>query len=412
MNRLALLFALVLPAAVFADDSQLDERLNPEIEAAEAVKVDYKAYPNVKIGNNKVSLNGDDWSALGAKYRAALAGDSLFSVVYLGDSHIQADFGGAVLRSRLSSSRPAGRGIIIPFKLAGTNQPNDYKITMHSAYTASKLMKTPWSTEMPFTGIGLKPSDRSFTLGITAPAATSKLRFHTRGGVAEPVTIRSGGENVPFELFTDGDGLSCALIDRPLSEFDITFKGDGDAVFGGIELLADSVGVLVHSIGNNGATFSDYSLPDRFGSELAALHPDLVVVALGTNEAFGRITVEELQNNIDNLVRSIRSHSPETKILLVGPAECYRRTYRRTRRGRRRRGGQVVNAKVATIARGIRQFAESENIPYYNHFAVAGNAASQRGARILGADGVHYTANGYRLWGNLLADALLDAMKQ
>ncbi|MBP3537890.1 MAG: hypothetical protein J6J93_10200, partial [Muribaculaceae bacterium] len=97
------------------------------------------------------------------------------------------------------------------------------------------------------------------------------------------------------------------------------------------------------------------------------------------------------------------------KILLVGPADCYKKI-RRRRRGRRRTV-QVVNTKAAEIARTMRLFAEEKGIPYYNQYAVAGSAASQRKAHLLGSDGVHYTAAGYRLWGNLLSDAILDGMK-
>lgn len=412
MNKATLILslALSLPCIAMADDSQLDERLNPQIEAAAAVEVDYSAYPSVRIAKNKVNLNGDDWSALARKYRAALDGDSLFSIVYLGDSHVQADFGGSVFRARMQQGRPAGRGMVIPFKLAGTNQPNDYKISTASPFTASKLMRTPWSTEMPFTGIGIKPADDTFELRLSADAPFSTLRLHTRGGGLDVKSVEACGVPAEVDVWPDADGLLRVALAEPAAEVQLALATDGDAVLGGIELLTDSVGVLSHSIGNNGATFSDYSLIDRFGSELARLHPDLVVVALGTNEAFGRLTPDGLRSNIDNLMHSIRRYSPATKVLLVGPAECYRRTYRGKRR--RRRSAQVVNAKAATMARSIRLYAEEHSIPYYNHFAVAGNAASQRRAHLLGADGVHYTVAGYRLWGNLLADAVLKAMEE
>ena len=98
-------------------------------------------------------------------------------------------------------------------------------------------------------------------------------------------------------------------------------------------------------------------LPTGLAADLSALSPDLVIIALGTNEAFGRISVETLQNNIDVLLSTIRAHSPEAKILLVGPTECYRKVYRR-RKGRRRTSSTVVNTKTADIAR-----ASSGNMP-------------------------------------------------
>lgn len=414
MNRIFATLAVCVGMNAFAasDESQAEMRLNPEIETSvfSETDIDYSLYPFLKLRNNHISLNGDNWGELGDKYRRALSGDSLFTVVYLGDSHIQADFGGAVLRRRLAGSTSAGRGITIPFKLAGTNQPGDYTVAMNSEYMASTLMRMPWSTEMPFTGVGVKPMTRTHTLRVGADKPTSSLRLHTRGTAPRPSAVKADGLPVEFASTIDNDGLTRILLPAAASQIELELESDNSTVYGGIELLSDSVGVLTHSIGNNGATFSAYGMIDRFGSELSRLHPDLVIIALGTNEAFGRLSVETLTNNISTLVESVRLHCPGSKILLVGPTECYRRTYRRTRRGRRRRAGQTVNTATATVARTVRLHAEENGIAYYNHYAVAGNAANMRSAKVLGNDGVHFTAAGYRLWGNLLADAILEKL--
>ena len=390
-------------------DDQLGERLNPVIEAGEDTAVDYSAYPSVRLRHNIVNLNNDDWSALGRKYRSALAGDSLFTVVYLGDSHVQADFGGSVLRRRLSQNRPAGRGLLIPFRLAGTNEPLDYTFKLQSPYTSSKLMRSPWSTEMPFTGIALKPDERDFTLSISSSMPADRLRFHTLGSCVSVRQVLADGVEQQFGTYMDSDGLLCMSLPTLSNSFEISLSGDGDTVFGGVELRSDSVGVVFHSIGNNGATFSDYGSIGHFGAELSALQPDLVVVALGTNEAFGRKSTDDLRTNMDALLKNIARYNPGAKILLVGPADCYKKI--RRRRHGRRRTVLVVNTKAAEIARTMRLFAEEKGIPYYNQYAVAGSAASQRKAHLLGSDGVHYTVAGYRLWGNLLSDAILDGMK-
>ncbi len=410
------LFVALTSAAQEAEltDNQADLRLNPEIEeVAASDDIDYSAYPFIRLHHNKIALNGDDWSQLADKFAAASRGEGKFTVVYLGDSHIQADFGGSVLRDRLTKvSRIAGRGLIIPYKLAGTNQPNDYSIGMTSAYTSSKLMRTPWATEMPFTGIGLQPQTHDFTLSLKSPTPTKKLRFHSRGSNAVAKTVRADGKPVDFSCSVDDKGLTVIDIDTPASNFDIGFSSDKTTVFGGIELISDSTGTVVHSIGNNGATFSAYATTDKFGSGLATLSPDLVIIALGTNEAFGRTSAETIQNDVDVLLSAIRSHSPEAKILLVGPTECYKKVYRRRRKGRRRSAYSVVNTKTADMARAIREYAEGEGIPYYNHYAVAGSAAKMKSARVLSRDGVHFTATGYRLWGNLLSDALLKQLQK
>lgn len=363
-------------------------------------------------------MHGDNWADLSKKFSAAVRGDSLFTVVYLGDSHVQADFGGSVLRERLiAASRPAGRGIILPFKLASTNQPLDYHFGIKSEYVSSKLMKMPWSAPMCFTGAVCQPMTRNFKFNFSSKHAFSKLRLHTRGTIPEIKGVSSENMNIAFSAYKDSLGLLCLDLENAVDNVDISFSSDRTTVFGGVELLVDTVGTVVHSIGNNGATFSAYGTIEHFGSELSTLSPDLIIIALGTNEAFGKVSVDAFTMQIDNLVKSVKMHSPKSKILLVGPTECYRKTYRYVRRnGKRRRvSSTVVNTKAATIAKAIRLYGEAEGIPYYNHYALAGGAgaaAKMKSAKVLSSDGVHFTAAGYRLWGNLLADAVLSELLQ
>lgn len=398
MNKFLRILPLVLLpfACARADESQLEERVNPTITVNPVEPVDYSQYKCLKLKNNAINLNGDDWSGLAEQFKAA-GTDSLFSVVYLGDSHIQADFGGSILRRRLAeASHFAGRGLIIPFKLAGTNQPVDYSMELSGEYRSARLLKAPWAVDMPFTGIGIAPIDSVFTLSLHSDYPASSLRLHHRGPAPEIC-----GVSTEYSL----NGNTIALGGHA-SDLKLNFRADSTTVFSGIDLRSDSYGTLLHSIGNNGATFGDYLGVDGFASELSALDPHLIIIALGTNEAFNRITPEEVVDNARNLIANIRAKMPSAKILLVGPAQCYKRYYRR---GRAR--GLTINTRAATMAKAIRTFAEESGIPYYNMYAVAGNASTQKNEGLLGRDGVHYTAKGYRVMGNLLADALLEKLK-
>ncbi|MCM1067619.1 MAG: GDSL-type esterase/lipase family protein [Muribaculaceae bacterium] len=396
MNRSVLTALLMLGASMLParaeDEAQTELRLNPDIECgAQHGRVDVSAYPFIKSDRNKIELNGSDWSVLAAKFEAAARGDSLFTVVYLGDSHVQADFGGAVLRSKLcSASRSAGRGLIVPFKLAGTNEPRDYTFRTTEPYQSSKLLKMPWATDMLFTGISIEPAAPEADFSITCTEPFTQLR-----------TITSAG------------GCSVAL-DSAVCSYTLHLDDARRHTLGGVVLSRDSVGTFVHSIGNNGATYSSYSLVEGFGDGLSTLSPDLIVIALGTNEAFGRSSSESIEADISSLTSTIRRHCPQAKLLLVTPAECYRSSYRRvrTKSGRRRRvRSTVVNGKVASVASTVKAFAAAHGIALYDHYGVAGGtgaAAAMKKAGVLGKDGVHYTVAGYELWGALLAEAILE----
>lgn len=411
MNRFLIISLLIAQAIVARadDEAQTELRLNPEIEQSlvNESNINYNKYTFLRLKHNHISLNGDDWSSLGAKYAAALAGDTIFNVVYLGDSHVQADFGGAVLRQRLAHGHSAGRGIAIPFKLAGTNQPNDYSIGLSEDFTSSKLMRMPWCTDITFTGIGIHPTSNKHTLRMDTPEAATRVRFHTKGTCPDVISVNANGLDVEFTSTIDNDSLTTITIEHPATHFEITLTADKSTVYGAVEFMTSLKGIMTHSIGNNGATFSSYTMVDRFGAGLSTLHPDLVIIALGTNEAFGRTSTETISADVENLVRIINNNCPEAKVLLVGPTECYKRVYRR-RKKRRRTATKVVNTRTADMARAIRLTAENLGVPYLNQYALAGRASEMSSAKILGKDGVHFTATGYRLWGNLLADAILE----
>lgn len=413
MNKTALISALIALSAFFPakadDEAQTELRLNPQIEESRTLA--RQNYPFLNLEANKISMNGDDWSDLRRQFAAARDSGELFSIVYLGDSHVQADFGGAVLRSRLAKeASSAGRGLIIPFKLAGTNQPADYTIRLTSPYLSSKLLKMPWSVEMPFTGIGVQPQTSRALFEIAADEPFGLVRLHLRGELPQVASARDLELNrsIDFE-YTD----STIILSRPTHRLGIEFEQTDKTVFGGFELLNGNGGILTHSIGNNGATYSSYASIDRFGSQIVSLGADLVVIALGTNEAFGSISEETLENDIDNLIDAIRRHKPDVKFLLVSPVECFRRTYRR-RKGRRRVVGTAVNTKVARMRGVIMRYARENGIPFYDTYSVAGGAgaaAKMKSAKVLGSDGVHFTAGGYRLWGALLADAIIEELE-
>lgn len=409
--------AVALLSAAQTDDEQTELRLAPEIELNLPETVNPEKYPFLDMSANRIELNGADWSRLAAKFDGARQADSLFSIVYLGDSHVQADFGGDVLRQRLTAlSRNAGRGITIPFRLASTNQPVDYTIRTEAGVKASKLLKQPWATDMPFTGIGIRPLARNHNFTITCKRLFSRVNIYYKGAGPEVTAVSEAGVKLPYEVSEAAPGELSVRLDRSVESLSLGLRSDNlRTTYAGFELLSDTVGTVVHSIGNNGATYGSYNRVEDMGCGLARLHPDLVVIALGTNEAFGRVEADGIRTEIDALVSDIRRANPGAQLLLVGPAECYRKVYRYVRRnGKRRRvSSTVVNAKVRAVRDIIRTYAADKGIPYYDHYGVAGGAgaaAKMKAAGILGRDGIHYTATGYRLWGSLLADAVIAAL--
>lgn len=387
------------------------ERIDPTLEVTDNNAVDYSEYRFLKPDLNHIEMHGADWSGPAERFAAAAEGDSLFTIVYLGDSHIQADFGGSVVRARIADAAgSAGRGLIIPFRMAGTNQPNDYTITGTGSTLTSRLLKQPWVTDMPFTGIGVQPVGGSTALHITAEEPFDRVKVLYRGPQPRVTAVygASVADGMDFEHFSPSE----VFIAEPRSDIHLRLDAPSGTVLSGFVLSKADAGTFVHSIGNNGATYGTYNQVTDFGTELAGLEPDLIVVALGTNEAFGTFDEETMRAEVELLVDKIRCASPRAALLLVTPTECYRKRYK-WRRGRRRAVGQTVNTKVVRARNVIADFARDHGIPLYDTYAIVGGtgaASKMKSSRVLGADGVHFTSQGYRLQGSLLADALLEVL--
>src|SRR5690606_14596933 len=66
-------------------------------------------------------------------------------------------------------------------------------------------------------------------------------------------------------------------------------KPEKEYSLSGVVLEKDEPGILYHSIGVNGAKCSDYNKYPLFFEQLPALHPDMIVISLGTNESFDKM---------------------------------------------------------------------------------------------------------------------------
>lgn len=396
-------------------DDQADMRQNPVIES-ELIELPFSGHvPSfIRRSKNAIKYNGEDFSTL---YNKLASPGSRIDILHIGDSHVQAEFSTQVTRDMLQFVYgDAGRGLVAPLKLASTNPPSDYKVESTSSWTATRAIKSGSDADMGFNGLALRLS-----------GATGNLTFVTRDdedtfdpfaeitlfgkGKIDVVSVTDQeGNSIPYESVSEKNCVRITL-GRSVNAATVRFSATGGYVYYGSYLSGLRPGLTYSVIGNNGATFSTYNSIGSFSSGISCLAPDLVIVALGTNEAFGRLDRAALRSSLQSMANNIRRGSPKVPIILVTPMECQRRSYVR-RKGRRRRAASYsVNANVAAYRNEILDFGRKHNIAVYDLYDVAGGeGASSRwlDAGLMGKDRVHLTASGYRLQGMLLYEALMN----
>lgn len=342
------------------------------------------------------------------------------SVIHLGDSHVQAGhFTVPIRKSFTQRWGDGGIGWVAPFRLLGTNPPIHTNVRASTAGTSGiKITEKDYDRESP-TGIVLQ----------TKESGDITYTFQCGGGQTfDRIVIYRQRETETFTL--SGDSLrtlaqdtltrkpivtDTLLVGHYVSSAEVT--APASAVWYGASLERSSGGVLVHTIGYNGATYYTYG-KGSFASSVAILRPRLIILSLGTNESVSRsFSRNGFGAEVARMVQSLRASNPDCAIVLTSPLANYQRirTAHKRRRGKRRRRRTVyrttyrANTNCQLVADELQQQARELGCGYidlFAHFGGAAGAGQLLSDGILSGDRVHLTAAGYNKVGEAIATAL------
>jgi lysophospholipase L1-like esterase len=173
----------------------------------------------------------------------------------------------------------------------------------------------------------------------------------------------------------------------------------------GILLDNRQAGFSYHSIGVNGASVPDYLRCRHFVRDLRLLHPDVVIFGIGINDAVPtNFDTAAFRRNYLQLIDSVRAVNPECAFIFVTNNDSFRRL---------RRNRYEVNRNGFLAREVFYRLARDVDGAVWDQFAIMGGLRSMdrwRQAKLAQTDRVHFTPAGYRLVGNLLADALLQQL--
>lgn len=346
---------------------------------------------------NHIVLNGDNWDDIIAYLNNPRRHNYKFTIVHIGDSHIQPGIVSDEVRRTLQERfGNGGRGLISPLALAGTNEPNDYLLKSSSSISASsRLLSSSKPAGMGMTGVAVKFSGASTNLNIKAKQPGDDFyRITIYHSIGSPFTVEQNGATVKGRQRSNY--ATDYVLDTSTDTANLRLTGGGSLF--GVRLLNSNRGVVVDCIGNNGATYRSYLNIDNFALQISDLEPQLVIISLGTNEAYG--SFGNIMSNIDQMLNDIRRVCPRVKFLLTTPMETQKRGSR----------GYHIQSNVAEVRDLILAYGKNHHVPVWDFYRVAGGAgASNRWLRAhyMKTDHLHLGNDGYHLQGSLLAEALL-----
>lgn len=348
-------------------------------------------------------------------YEQRVHGGQKINIVHIGDSHILGNYLTHEVRRRLQNAfGDAGRGLVFPYKLAGSNGPRDYLIETDALWYGSNCQRNlDVATPFGLSGFMLENNSSSGKLSLRLrDTSTAETRLFTKVTVLHrqedgplDISVQDDLSNQKALLFQQDAFFRSYYFDRPVSQANLQFSRPANGQTGGrialdgILLETEMAGVVYHSIGVNGAKFSDFVRARYFARQLADLNPDLIILSFGTNEAQGKLTDNFVYQQMGELVGQIKKYAPNACILFTTPADSYLK-------------GRGFNPYMGPICADIQRFARENRYALWNLFQLGGgehSAQSWKSAGLMASDSVHYSKSGYVVQGKLFYQAFIRA---
>jgi len=339
-------------------------------------------------------------------------------IVHIGDSHLQADHYPGVLRTNLQKQfGNAGRGLVAPFKVGRTNEPSNYKSSSNTKWQARRIVNEKDSLPIGISGLSIKNDDAKSSLMLTTfnkdglDYSFNKITlFHQKG--------------LQHYSFNVCDSLSCfqAAIDAhkdTLTEFTtikvkpancVIFNIDNqDTLFAktaliyGLLLENEQPGILYNNIGINGAEYRHYNKNFKLQSQMALLNPDLIIISLGTNEAYApKYNSTDFYKQVDSLIANLKVMNPDATFIITTPGDS-------------NKGRKYKNPNNLKAANTLIDYCKQHGLAYWNWFNIMGGTGVINKWALKGLtskDKLHLSRKGYEIQGALLHAAILKAYQE
>lgn len=393
--------------------------LIPSVLFGQTVRKDIPELDFANFDRNQIVFYGDSsaFEKAFAKMDAALlTGSGDFTIMYIGGSHVQGGTLTRQLRNDLLAlgAKDGGRGMVFPFTAAKTNTPSSYRSRYEGEWETTKNTTRDLPRRLGLTGMAVSTQDSIASVRIVLKArnaAVDEPEF-----LFDKVDIlgySSDGERFPMVITNSGDTLlgvrneeaSCWSYQLPEAQDSVKVVvggSDGTLTLTGIYLDNPNPGISVTGIGVNGAAVPSYLRCVDFERDLKMVNPDLVIFAIGVNDASGKnFSQDEFISRYKVLVSKVRAVNPDCAFIFVSNNDTYKRVRRRV---------YAVNRNGLEAREAFFRLTCDCGGGFWDMFDIMGGLESMKkweAAGLAKRDKIHFTDEGYVILGDLLYNALM-----
>lgn len=350
-----------------------------------------------------------------SKLDSIIRGDTCsMNILHLGGSHVEAGVLTYEIRKQLDSASSNIRSSFcaaFPYTSARMNTPVYYKTHYKGTWTADKSVKSVQNHRLGLMGLAVTAKDTSsFVSIVTIPRApfrgdsamfVNKVKIlGTAKGDFRPV-IMHGADTV----FAVSDSLGYDFtLPEPSDSILIRLAGtNGEFTISGAFLYDTTSNFSISGAGINGASLVAYSRCADLQRDLSLIKPDLVICAIGINDAIAtNFSPDVFKARYSVLIGQIKAANPDCSIIFMSNNDSCRRI---------RRKGYVTNQNGPVVEKAFAELAKEYDAGYWDLFKIMGGLGSMRkweSAGLCKRDKVHFTDAGYKLIGDMFSKAFLD----
>lgn len=339
-------------------------------------------------------------------------GQGQINIVHIGGSHVQADILTNQLRMRFQSFQGgmnAGRGFVFPYRIAKTNSPSGYYFITNGNWEACRNVDKYKFCKLGMAGISAITHDSLSSLTLVMRKENimnyefNRLKiFYEADSLS--FTLRIDSNLVASKIYYPASNYVeynlTQFVDSLLIEFVKTDSSQNHFTLYGMVAESNESGIEYHGLGINGASTTSFLQCSEFENQLKVIKPQLVIMGLGINDAYGKeFSQEAFEANYTELIRRIRTASPDAAILLITNNDSY--LFKRK-----------VNKNGLKVQESMMKIAKENQAQVWDMFEIMGGLNSivqWQKTGLAQKDKVHLTRIGYTLMGDLFFDAIIKS---
>jgi len=406
---MAMLLIIIPTAAQLSNNNSIINLQSNEIQESLKLKNALKKLHNVYLNNQFQNLKNP------------IKGDTLFTIMHIGDSHVQGDYFSGEIRMQLQSIfGNAGRGILFPYALAKSFGPKGVDVKQTGIWAGLKTLSGSLAepigisgycatTTSPYSKIQVSLTEKfreENSLGVFSIPEFQKIKvWHSTDNKSYKPQLDSEWLLIDSFSHSDGWGFSTYESNNALQSFNLNLSKTDDVqnhfAFYGFEILpVHQKGIVYHHLGVVGAQFLHLiNKAPHTVEQIGKIKPDILIFSFGTNEAYnGKLDTAVYTPAIMNFIDEIMRVSNNTAIIFTTAPDT--------------RSNNRIPPLQVKVNNQLRNISMDKNLTLYDLNEAMGGWGSLYAwyqNKLTLSDKLHFNKVGYAIQGQLFSLSLLNA---